>query len=462
MRKQLYGTLGLLSLSFAAFAEDAGIAWKEDFETKPPKWNGVHDVQKTFNGSKGAMHSVKLPDNTWFGAELRFEEFKEPVFKITDKTMFNICYFVTTAEHIKMQFQTDDAQIGNISYGIAQPKAGEWAVTSVKMTDFKSGGGSGPNAKVGLGIKSMGFLHGNPKSDSQIWIDNVIVTEGPMPADLDKFVKEKKAESEAAKARLEAERNAQALNVNDHKALFSAEIAQSLKRAWKKDGVTEKTVLNAGADAAKSFSHWTPLTKKELSGTTLIDKMAGTIGGGEMDKIKLRACEAINKHKPEVVTILPGVDDFKRGKALADIVTPVGELLDAVLQSGAVPVLYTPAVPASGAPAVLKAYNDLAAEIRKLATSRRVPLVDAFAVLNPDGNPSARLVSGSWPTTAGYEAIDKVSLLVYQKLEQWVFERREKEIVVAGAPALLPGLTTPPAKTEKTKDKKSGKLEDEE
>lgn len=423
--------LSLLAISWLTQAEEVAPLMRHDFEiaAEIKGWDATHDTEKTFAGSKGALKAKPLVKNTWFGGQIVFDGKGATPFKITDQTMFHFCYFTSEAGTIKVVLGVDDATIKYIACPIEKPKVGEWTVASVKLTDFKDKQGYGQKAAPGLGVKGgMTIYFGKPDSAQPHWLDNVVITEGPMPGDLDTFVREGAEAARAKAERLAAEKAAQSLTVEANQALLSVEIVAVLKRGWKKDSVAAGTIMTVGADAAKALDFWTPLTKTEFKASKVLDKYDSTLAGGNIDKIAERAKPAMSKHKPEVVAILPGIADLALNKTPSDIAVVVTELADAVFEAGAIPVIYTPAIPNRGLPTAVQAYKDLADEMRKLAIRKKYPLVDAFAILNPDGVARQTWFSGLAPNSAGHEAINKASCLVYKRLEEYVFERREKDL----------------------------------
>lgn len=437
----------------AAYSDEVETVFRQDFETAPEakQWTGTYDTEKAFAGTKGAFKAKVLPDNQWFGGDIAFSGNNTVLFKTTDKTMFNFCYFTTEPTTVKITLAVDDATIKFIAYPIEKPTVNEWTVASIKMTDFKDGFGYGKKVAAGLGVKSMSFNFGKPKSDKPHWLDNIVVTEGALPGDLDTFVKEGAAAAKAKAERMAAEKAAQTLTLADNQALLSPDMLAGLKRGWKKEDVTVHTIMVVGADAAKALDHWSPLLKNDLKDCKIVDKFSSTLPNGDMEKIKARALEALKKFKPEIVTILPGTTDFAVNKTAAEVATSISGLADAVIEAGAIPILYTPAVANRGLPVAVQAYKDLTNEVRKLAANRKLPLVDANAIINPDGATKMSFVSGTAPNTAGHDAINKVSLLLYTRLEEYLFERKDKDV---------PGAPKEAKKTDA--GKKAGKVQDEE
>ncbi|MCW8133716.1 MAG: SGNH/GDSL hydrolase family protein, partial [Planctomycetota bacterium] len=286
------------------------------------------------------------------------------------------------------------------------------------------GFGYGKKQPPGLSVKTMSFNFGKPNSKEFNWLDNVLVTEGEIVGDFDTFVKEGAAAAKAKAERIAADKAAQTLTLAEHQVLLSPEAIDALKRSYKPDGVTAHLIMTVGADAAKALDHWTPLTRKELKDCKIVDKFSSTLQNADMEKIKARALEALAKFKPETVTILPGTADLAMNKTAADVATQISELADAVIEAGAVPILYTPAISNRGRPAAEQADKDLAEEVRKLAVRRKLPLVDAFAIINPDGVTKMSWVSGANPNMSGHEAINKASLLLYARLDQYLYGRK--------------------------------------
>ena len=145
---------------------------------------------------------------------------------------------------------------------------------------------------------------------------------------------------------------------------------------------------------------------------------------------------ALGKEKPELVRICFSGGALTRGLSCDDVRVNLEAVVDRVVASGAVPVLYTLPVPAVCNEATVKVIDAFNGITLGVADEKELPCIDAYALLNnEDDEARARYFRGSAITAAGHKAIDEAFLKLYRALEITVFGRGDPLAVVAAMEA---------------------------
>jgi lysophospholipase L1-like esterase len=401
------------------------MVFKEDFENadqgKRVLRAGALDSARTFAYSRWAVRGATGADRC---SEIQIRQDNPPLYTTATAVRLNFAILVTAKTEVQVQAYI--GQKGYIRYSFTPGVVDDWCVQCLPVGDFVDD--NLVQTASGVAVTILKFRTAAP---AEMWLDDVIVTPDPPKVDLTEALLKVRLKTDPFPARVLAQRRGQTLTIRRDFAFLTPEIIGHLRRnVWRKDQVTAKTVLNVGGDVAASRSFWEPLAaaKGPLEGYTLCPKMLCTSSGAPLETLKQRYAKALAEQKPEVVTVIVGAADFAKGKTPKMVTEDLAAAAQLAADAGAVPILYTPPIPNAGPAA--EAGRELIAGIRELALSRNWPLLDAWAAINSWSNnaPRPELLSGGGPSTAGYKAINDASLALYLKLEEWVFDRRPRQI----------------------------------
>jgi hypothetical protein len=418
----------LAGLANSARGEDdpdlPSMLYREEFENadqaKRLVRTGNLDSARTFAFSRWAVRGATGADRC---SEILIKQ-DNPMFTTSDTARLIFSILVTAKTEV--QIQAIAGQKGFLHYAFTPIVVNGWSVISLPLGDFLND----KSFRIGAGaaVTSLKFKTAEP---AEMWIDDVLALPDPPKEDLTDALLRVRLRTDAFAGRVLAQRRAQTLTIRRDLAILNPEIVAHLRlNVWRKDRVTPKTILNFGGEVAASRSFFEPLLapKGPLEGCTLIPKMTCTSSGGTLDGLKLRFTKALAEQKPEVVTLILSVVDFKGGKTPKMIVDEFMDYGQLAADAGAIPVMYTPPIPNAGPAADF--LRELVPNIRRQALARHWPVVDAFAAVNSWYNegPRQEFLSGGGPSTAGYKAIDDGSRALYEKLDEWVFDRRPRHI----------------------------------
>lgn len=141
---------------------------------------GVPDMRRGADNSRGCIKAVSTPKNLYFHNEIEFED-RKGLFKITDKTWFSMQYFTTTQRNLKIQMAvTDGAEQYNIGLVLDSVAENKWNTLRLRMVDaFRANAGSGALIKPNVLVRVVTVFSGRPETPSDLYIDNLAVTEAP-------------------------------------------------------------------------------------------------------------------------------------------------------------------------------------------------------------------------------------------------------------------------------------------
>jgi hypothetical protein len=227
-----------------------------------------------------------------------------------------------------------------------------------------------------------------------------------------------------------------------------------LKKAHDAAKVTAKRLCTVGDNVAASTSFDGSLRRElTLARGYVLSKTSRLVGKGKnAAQIEKSIAAALAREKAEVVRICVGLTDLLKGTDARAYGSSLDAIIEAVSEQGGVPVLYTLPVieinpskqdakrqPVKAAKAFsdrARAFND---SIRRIASRRRVPYVDADAIVNRDDAARAKYFTsrGALKSDA-YKAMNARFLRLYRLLEFVVFGRGEApaRATAGGGPAV--------------------------
>ena len=437
MRKPVFQRVWILLclVSGGVFALD-GQLFYQDFEDanslKGQEWKGHIDGQKGYGASKCSMKG-DVADGKSF---VLVHDPKSAFFTTTRTSQFRCEVWVSADTQVEILLHSRSK--GFLRWN-AVAKANEWVTLAASTIEFLNSSHFKNVTDADVDEIKVSTL-----SPADLWVDDLNVSATSDGVEASVAVMIERARTDKTAAKMLAERRAQTLDPARNFAWLTPECVRYLReKVWKKDMITPKTVLNVGDDLAINYSFWKPLfgARGELDGYSLLDKTFCATAGASFDSLKTRFQKTLTQNRPEVVTFCIGRVDSFQGRGEKDIRDWFDFFVNSAMEAGAVPVLYTPAYPNSGEPALREVYLKLATLTRSYAMAKRIPLVDAWLLVSD--NPNFATASG--PTSEGMAELNKVNLLLYTKLDEWVFERRPK--VVPPLPELdLPPPPPTPAK----------------
>ncbi len=414
-----------------------GQLFYQDFEDanalKSMEWKGRQDNQKGYGASKTSLKGEAAADGK---STVMARDAKSTLFTTTRTSQFRCQVFVSADTQLDIRLHSKSK--GNLRWnGIA--RANEWVGLYVPTMDFV-------NASHFKNVTEADVdeIRISTVSPADLWVDDLNVAATSDGIDASVAAQLERARTDKNAAKLLAERRAQTLDPAKDFIWLTPECVRYMReKVWKKDLVTPKTVLNVGDDLAINYSFWKPLfgARGDLDGYSLLDKTFCATAGATFDSLKLRFQKTLTQNRPEVVTFCIGRLDMGQGRGEKDMRDWFDFFVNSAMEAGAVPVLFTPAYPNTGDPAVRDVYQKLANLTRSYAMTRRIPLVDAWMLVSDNPN----FANAAGPTTDGMAELNKLNLKLYLKLDEWVFERRAK--VVPALPELdLPAPPVTPVK----------------
>jgi len=235
---------------------------------------------------------------------------------------------------------------------------------------------------------------------------------------------------------------------------LSLNILANLRQRFDKGRVTPKKLAAIGGAVASNLQFDASLRGGLRTGEGYT--FAGRLGLADsrltLDAIRKGLARALERERPELVRIVPDIADIARGRTASEIRSDLEAIANAVLDAGAVPVLFTPAAPKSTGDKKADALIAAAAEaVRGAARALNLPYVDAFALLNAEP-PAGKKYFGPGLALArdGFDLIGARFLALYRVLETWVMERDTRpaeqppgEKAQAPGPATAPGRLVP-------------------
>ena len=202
-----------------------------------------------------------------------------------------------------------------------------------------------------------------------------------------------------------------------------------LAKRFDKDKVTAKKIAAVGGAVAGSSS-FDRLLKRELDGITLASKRGLAGRGSTAGSLKSSFEERLAAEKPEVVRICFDGTELDQRK-VDEIRDDVRHIAERVMALGAIPVLYTLPVRKQKnkkGDGLIQRYNRM---ITRLGKSLKVPVVEAYGILNADANNLSRYFRGNSLKPEGLDAVNRSFVRLYRKLEAEIFGRGQ---VVAEEP----------------------------
>jgi hypothetical protein len=218
--------------------------------------------------------------------------------------------------------------------------------------------------------------------------------------------------------------------------------------------VTAKRLTTIGDSIAASSSFDSSLRKDlTLARGYALSKTSRLVSKGKTAaQIEKGAAGALAREKAEVVRICVGLTDLVKGTDARAYGSSLDAIVEAVSEQGGVPVLYTlPVIEINPSKQdakrqtvkAAKAFSDRARafndSIRQIASRRRVPYVDADAIVNRDDAARAKnFTSRGALKSDAYKAMNARFLRLYRLLEFVVFGRGEAPAgaTAGGGPAV--------------------------
>jgi len=203
-------------------------------------------------------------------------------------------------------------------------------------------------------------------------------------------------------------------------------IVRALKKAYDPEHITARrlAVIGGTVAAQPSFQNGLRQLLTKARGYSHAGSMGLVSRGATTDRARRAVARALAREKPEVVRICFDVADLMRRRPLADIEADLEAIVISTREAGAVPVLYTIPMQRPTDTKTLKTIEQYNAMVVKLARAERVPLVDAWSVVNgPEARQKRYFSSSGAVARAGYEAVDDVFLKLYDRLERHALGR---------------------------------------
>lgn len=200
---------------------------------------------------------------------------------------------------------------------------------------------------------------------------------------------------------------------------------ESLAKSYDKDKVLPKRIGAIGGGVAAS-SYFDQLLKTRLprvDGYRFASKLGLAGRGKKPEDLKPSLERRLDDEKPEVVRICFDAREIRRAK-IEDRRADIGHIVAKVQQRGAIPVLYTLAQSKQKRnkrfSEQIQNYNTM---IVALAKSLKVPVLNAYDILNADEKLLSKYYSGNSLTPEGYGALNESFLALYGELEEKVLGR---------------------------------------
>ena len=213
-------------------------------------------------------------------------------------------------------------------------------------------------------------------------------------------------------------------------------IMKNLSARFDAAKVTAKKVATVG-DVIAASSSFDGSLKKDLSvrdGYVFAGRM-GLVSSGTTIQAALRSVpRALARDRPEVVRVCIGIADMARNLSPGDFRTGLQDLVGAILDAGAVPVLHTLPMKTINVPkdekkretadrstktlyALSETVGAFNAAIAAVAMEKNVPLLDAWRIVNVGPDAHRKYFAMQSLKREGYEAINERFLALYRILE---------------------------------------------
>ena len=438
--RRLCCVVGLLfAVSIAVYAEenvfvydnyDSGTIEKKDFE------NGELVATPTMDSSPGSLKASTMAGNQYFGIGISRNLRQRPKTKVG--TVLFFCYRTDTISTFKIQINCDSKN-GNIVY-IFRSVPGIWVPMYIPMTAMTFGNNASADVP-GTELRSINIYGGKPGETFDFFIDNLLMFYDAPPQPMAAVIaREKQSASEVAGS------------LSQQRYTLSQELIYRIRaaRAAAPKPPNPKTIMTAGSNAANNSDFILRLKNDDLKGCTSISTSHATGTSKNLAWVKENLEKNIPKDLPEIVFVLPGVEDVMANVPNDAIVKTLREIVDLCHANGAAVVLCSCIERLGTQLPQADAAQKINSLIPVVAEEKMVPFLDASSLINADQKKNFSTLK---PTPGGYKAVNAKASKLYKTIEHWAFDRREEEPQVPGETG------TPKPSTPSTPDTKPEDLD---
>ena len=213
---------------------------------------------------------------------------------------------------------------------------------------------------------------------------------------------------------------------------MTAKVIDKLSERLKGSKAARRTLAVLGDKLAASNYFLAPLVKagKRLDpkkGYKFIPKAALAQAARRLSYYRKRDAlkKALKRYRPELVVILAGYNDLRRGLPADEAQTEYSYICECCLEAGALPVLITVPVKADARAQSWSPAQAYGGAVFRTAKTVGVPMIDAHNWLNAEGRNPPKYFRAGVLRQPAYDEINSLFVHVYDRLEKYVLPRGE-------------------------------------
>ncbi len=400
----------------------------QDFEDGAgPFTGGKITSSDTYRSSRASFKAdVKLEDE-FYPCRIQIDKWsvgkrnEKGILPIQDETVIAFAYYVDGGDSLTLMSWFEDKKV-NLQSRFEKVPQKTWTLAQVRYMDFKSND-SQSKAKLEKGDapQNLSWLAGKKGTQCTLIVDDVVICNGRIPGDIGKTLKRK----------FDKKRETQADPRKDG-YYMTMEMIDKLAERLKGSDVKRKTLAILGDKLAASNYFLAPLAKEGKrfdfkEGYKFIPKAALAQATRRLSSYRKREAlkKALQRYRPEVVAVLAGYNDLKRGLPADDVQTEYSYVCECCIEAGAVPVLITVPLGADArtqAGGLALGYTGAAF---KTAKTVGVPMIDTHSWLNAEGKSHRTFFTTTGLKQPAYDQLNALFVEVYDRLERYVLQRGE-------------------------------------
>ncbi|MBN1807563.1 MAG: hypothetical protein JW909_00730 [Planctomycetes bacterium] len=360
----------------------------------------------TVNGSPGAARAVPMLNNLYFGIGLSRDLKTRPATKVG--TVLFFWYYCDTVTTFKIQINTDSPN-GNIAHHFSSvPNV--WVPVYLPFSSMRFDNNV-PADTNGTVLKSVNVYGGGRNSKINFYVDQMALYYDDPPQDIAREIALQKLAVNELNANLATDRY-----TLDRRAVYRIRSARTAAEKPAK----AKSVMTAGSAAANSTSFIQRLRNGSLKGYSFVSISRATGRNKPLAAIQKDLERHLPREKPEVIFIMPGVEDMLNKASHKDISTALNDIVDLCLANGAAPVLCSAPERLNVPTPMAQSAQGMNSIIKLVADTKMIPFLDACSIVNAN---QKKNFSQLKITMAGYDAINDRAAALHAALAHWAFDR---------------------------------------
>jgi len=394
----------------------------EDFESPDvqTRWNGTLDSELPAGRQGHALLALPARDK-YFDVVASLNS-SEVIFVVGKDSAVEFEYYIDQPVNIYVSlFNLTKNDNFHFEVHVAVPNS--WQKAKIPFNRLVDNSFKGVPIETGDKIGDVKIYAGRPGSSVSLWVDDILISSQEPSEGSSKEL------SEQAQAIVELPARQFARYEYINRAIIA-----NLRKKYNSSN-RPKSILNLGDSISKSMAFVWPMRYSRPGmlineGYEYIDKDTAAAESKTSSWGREIVDKALKSSRPETVTILFGTNDASTSVYTGSYFANMEYIVQACLDNGSVPVLFT--IPPFGSvPAEkLENYNY---QIRTIAMEKQVPLCDLYRLFIDQPDWKQLLFDGVHPNffedgskVGGYNLINDIVFEVYKILERDVMLRPEQ------------------------------------